>query len=194
MTEDHPFNNENFYGATKIAGEAAARAYHHRYGLPYVGLRYMNVYGPRQGYQGAYIAVIMKMLDAIDRGQPLTVYGDGSQAYDFVYVGDCGDANVDALKADTVDRFYNVGTGCARRSRSWPRPCSRSRAPTSGSPTSPRPTFVKNRIGSAELAEEELGFAATVGLEEGLQQLVHWRRGHLDELERRRERADATSV
>ena len=46
MTEDHPFNNENFYGATKIAGEAMARAYHHRYGLPYVGLRYMNVYGP----------------------------------------------------------------------------------------------------------------------------------------------------
>src|SRR5581483_3925150 len=43
MTEDHPFNNKNFYGATKIAGEAMARALHHRYGLPYVGLRYMNV-------------------------------------------------------------------------------------------------------------------------------------------------------
>src|SRR5204863_6622736 len=48
MTEDHPFNNKNFYGATKIAGEAMLRAFHHRYGLNYVGLRYMNVYGPRQ--------------------------------------------------------------------------------------------------------------------------------------------------
>ena len=48
MTEDHPFNNKNFYGATKIAGEAMATAFHHRYGLPVVGLRYMNVYGPRQ--------------------------------------------------------------------------------------------------------------------------------------------------
>jgi nucleoside-diphosphate-sugar epimerase len=71
MTEDHPFNNKNFYGATKICGEAMARAYHHRYGLNYVGLRYMNVYGPRQDYHGAYIAVIMKMLDAIDRGDVL---------------------------------------------------------------------------------------------------------------------------
>jgi UDP-glucose 4-epimerase len=69
MTEGHPFNNRNFYGATKIAGEAMARAMHDRYGLGYVGLRYMNVYGPRQDYRGAYIAVIMKMLDAIDRGE-----------------------------------------------------------------------------------------------------------------------------
>ena len=120
MTENHPHNNENFYGATKIAGEAMARAFH-RYGLPVVGLRYMNVYGPRQDYRGAYIAVIMKMLDAIDRGEPLTIYGDGSQAYDFVYVGDCADANVCAMKADTADRFYNVGTGIERRSRSYPR-------------------------------------------------------------------------
>src|ERR1700739_1664839 len=85
MTEDHPFNNKNFYGATKICGEAMARAYNFRYGLDDVGLRYMNVYGPRQDYRGAYIAVIMKMLDAIERGEPLVTYGDGSQAYDFVY-------------------------------------------------------------------------------------------------------------
>ncbi len=50
MDEGHPFNNKNFYGATKIAGEAMLRAFHHRYGLDYVGLRYMNVYGPRQDY------------------------------------------------------------------------------------------------------------------------------------------------
>ena len=46
MDEDHPFNNKNFYGATKIAGEAMLRAFHHRYGLNYGGRRYMNVYGP----------------------------------------------------------------------------------------------------------------------------------------------------
>src|ERR1700681_4029015 len=74
MTEDHPLNNKNFYGATKIAGEAMATAFHHRYGLNVVGLRYMNVYGPRQDYNGAYIAVIMKMLDAIDRGEGPTIY------------------------------------------------------------------------------------------------------------------------
>ena len=69
MTEDHPYNNKNFYGATKIASEAMLRAFHHRYGLDFVGLRYMNVYGPRQDYHGAYIAVIMRMLDAIDKGE-----------------------------------------------------------------------------------------------------------------------------
>jgi len=111
MDENHPFNNKNFYGATKIAGEAMARAYHHRYGLPFVGLRYMNVYGPRQDYHGAYIAVIMKMLDAIDRGEGPTILGDGSEAFDFVAVEDCGKANLCAMKADTVDSFYNVGTG-----------------------------------------------------------------------------------
>ena len=111
MDEEHPFNSQNFYGATKIAGEAMARAYFHRYKLPYVGLRYMNVYGPRQDYHGAYIAVIMKMLDNFDKGNPPILYGDGSQAYDFVYVGDCAKANICAMKADTVDQFYNVGTG-----------------------------------------------------------------------------------
>jgi len=53
MTEDHPFNNTNFYGATKVAGEQMCRAFYHRYGLNYAGLRYMNVYGPRQDYRGA---------------------------------------------------------------------------------------------------------------------------------------------
>ena len=51
MDEDHPFNNKNFYGATKIACEAMLRSYHYRYNLNYVGLRYMNVYGPRQDYK-----------------------------------------------------------------------------------------------------------------------------------------------
>src|SRR5215217_6935228 len=108
MTENHPYNNTNFYGATKIAGEHMCRSLYHRYGLNYVGLRYMNVYGPRQDYRGAYIAVIMKMLDNIDAGEPLTIFGEGDQAYDFVYVGDCADANVAAMKAGTVDRCYNV--------------------------------------------------------------------------------------
>lgn len=111
MDEDHPFNNQNFYGATKIAGEAMLRAFHHRYKLDFVGLRYMNVYGPRQDYHGAYIAVIMKMLDAIDRGDSPTILGDGSEAFDFVAVEDCGLANVCAMKAEATDRFYNVGTG-----------------------------------------------------------------------------------
>jgi UDP-glucose 4-epimerase len=190
MTEDHPFNNENFYGATKIAGEAMARAYHHRYGLPYVGLRYMNVYGPRQDYQGAYIAVIMKMLDTIDRGEPLTIYGDGSQAYDFVYVGDCADANVAAMKADTADRFYNVGTGVRTTIAELADALLEITGLDVGIRHEPEGmTFVKNRIGSTEQASGEIGFHARVELEQGLRDLVEWRRSHVDEVNARRREA-----
>ena len=110
MDEDHPYNNQNFYGATKIASEAMMRSYYFRYGLNY-GLRYMNVYGPRQDYHGAYIAVIKEMLDAIDKGENPKIMGDGSEAFDFVAVEDCAYANVCAMKSDAVDRNYNVGTG-----------------------------------------------------------------------------------
>src|SRR5687768_10195899 len=111
MTEEHPFNNRTFYGATKIAGEAMCRAFADRYGLDYVGLRYMNVYGARQDYKGTYIAVIMKILDRLDQGLPPILFGDGTQAYDFIYVRDCARANVCALKSSATDSFYNVGSG-----------------------------------------------------------------------------------
>jgi UDP-glucose 4-epimerase len=178
MTEDHPFHNTNFYGATKIAGEAMARAFHHRYGLDFVGLRYMNVYGPRQDYRGAYIAVIMKMLDAIEAGRPLSVYGDGSQAYDFVYVEDCARANLCAMRADAVDRFYNVGTGRRTSIRELAElllRCTGSNQPIEYLPGGL--TFVKNRVGSPVRATKELGFTAEVELENGLRRLIEWRNG-----------------
>ena len=182
MTESHPFNNKNFYGATKIAGEAMARAFHFRYGLNYVGLRYMNVYGPRQDYKGAYIAVIMKMLDALDRGEGPTILGDGTEAFDFVAVRDCAIANVCAMRASTTDRFYNVGTG---RRTSLKELAERLIALTgSTKPISYAPrdqaTLVRNRIGSPKLAKADLGFEAEVGLDAGLKELIEWRRAHLE--------------
>ena len=65
MVEEHPYNNFTFYGATKIAGEHFFKSLGSRYGLNWAGLRYMNVYGPRQDYQGAYIAVMHKILDCM---------------------------------------------------------------------------------------------------------------------------------
>ncbi len=188
MDEDHPFNNQNFYGATKIAGEAMARAFYHRYKLPVVGLRYMNVYGPRQDYHGAYIAVIMKMLDAIDKGESPTIMGDGSEAFDFVAVEDCGKANVCAMKADTADRFYNVGTGKRTSLKELAemlleltgcekpiKYASRSQA-----------TLVRNRIGCPKRASAEIAFTAGIDLKEGLKRLIEWRANHKAEVEARR--------
>lgn len=179
MTEDHPFDNKNLYGATKICGEALARAMHHRFGLPYVGLRYMNVYGPRQDYRGAYIAVIMKMLDAIDRGVAPTIHGDGSEAFDFVAVEDCAAANVHAMKSDVVDSFYNVGTG----HRTTLSELASTLLEITGSThlhvrfeNVERPALVKNRIGDTSRALQDIGFLASTQLREGLRKLVEWRR------------------
>lgn len=188
MTEDHPFNNKNFYGATKIAGEAMMRAFHHRYGLNFVGLRYMNVYGPRQDYHGAYIAVIMKMLDAIDKGESPTIMGDGSEAFDFVAVEDCGLANVCAMKADTVDRFYNVGTGQRTSLKELAERLivlTGCRQPIRYAPRS-QATLVRNRIGSPKMATEEIGFTAQIDLDEGLRRLIEWRASHKAEVAARR--------
>lgn len=179
MTEDHPFNNRTFYGATKIAGEAMARAFHDRYGLSYAGLRYMNVYGARQDYKGTYIAVIMKMLDRLDQGLSPVLYGDGSQAYDFIYVTDCARANVAALKSDVTDAFFNVGSGTRTSLRELAElilEITGSSAPIQYEPQGR--TFVTNRIGSTEAAARDLGFRTTVELREGLERLIEWRASH----------------
>lgn len=191
MDEDHPYNNKNFYGATKIAGEAMMHAFHHRYGLNYVGLRYMNVYGPRQDYHGAYIAVIMKMLDAIDQGQSPTIMGDGSEAFDFVAVEDCALANVCAMKASSSDENYNVGTGSRTSLKELAElivDITGCNLPIEYAPRS-QATMVTNRIGCPKKAEKEIGFKAQVELREGLRRLIDWRSEHKNEVESRRRAA-----
>lgn len=177
MDEDHPYNNKNFYGATKIAGEAMLHAYHHRYGLDYVGLRYMNVYGPRQDYHGAYIAVIMKMLDAIDKGESPTIMGDGSEAFDFVAVEDCAYANVCAMKSAATDRNYNVGTGKRTSLKELAEMLLQLTGSTQQISYAERSqaTLVKNRIGDPRKAAEEIDYVAQIPLEEGLRRLIDWR-------------------
>ncbi len=195
MTEDHPYNNDNFYGATKIAGEHMCRSLYHRYkdtdqAFNYAGLRYMNVYGPRQDYRGAYVSVIMKMLDRLDKGLPPVVYGDGSQAYDFVYVGDCARANVCAMKSEATDSFYNVGTGKRTTIKELAElllELTGSRLQIQYEPAGL--TFVKNRIGCPQKAEAEIDFRADLPLREGLLKLIAWRNTHKLEVEQRRKEA-----
>lgn len=193
MTEQHPLNNTNFYGATKVAGEQMCRALHHRYGLNYVGLRYMNVYGARQDYRGTYIAVIMKILDLLDQGKPPIVYGDGSQAYDFVYVSDVARANVLAAKADAVDAFYNVGKGVRTSIKELAELILKVTQSSEQIQYEPGGlTFVKSRVGSTDKAKRDLGFEAVIDLEDGLRKLITWRAGHKEEVERRRRDARVT--
>ena len=176
MTEEHPFNNRTLYGATKIAGEQFFRAIHEQHGLDYVGLRYMNVYGPRMDYKGTYVSVIMKVLDRIEAGEAPLVFGDGSQAYDFVHVDDVARANILALTSDATDVFLNVGMGVQTTINEL---VERLLALT-GSDLRPEylpqeQMFVTNRIGSTELAEELTGFRAAIDLDGGLGSVIEWR-------------------
>lgn len=180
MTEDHPFRNRNFYGATKIAGEAMCRAFHDRYGLSYVGLRYMNVYGPNQDQTAAYTGVIPTLLNRIEEGVEPKVNGDGSQAYDFVTARDAARCNVLALRSSVSDEFFNVGTGVQTSIRELCDTILRmtgSELEVSFQPYSESDArqFVQNRIGSTNKAKELLGFEYEDDLERGLKDLIEWR-------------------
>jgi len=180
MTEDHPFKNKNFYGATKIAGEAMATAYNDRYGLEIVGLRYMNVYGPGQDQHAVYSGVVPIVLNKIDRGEEPVVNGDGSQAYDFIYVEDIARCNIEAVNSDVKLGYYNVGTEIQTTIKEL---CDTMLKLTNSDlkvkyvPYSKDDArqLVQNRIGSKEKAETELGFKYKYSLEEGLQALINWR-------------------
>lgn len=188
MSEDHPYNNETFYGATKIAAEHMFKALGHRYGLNWVGLRYMNVYGPRQDYMGAYIAVMMHILDRIDQGLPPIVYGDGSQQYDFVHVADVARANVLAMQAEVSGLNYNVGRGIGTSISELAELILRLTDCNMAIEFLPAgQTFVKSRIGSIEAAERDLGFRWAIDLEGGLRDLIEWRRADLEAVQERRE-------
>jgi UDP-glucose 4-epimerase len=177
IDEDHPFNNRTLYGAGKIANEQMLRAYYEMYKLPYVALRYFNVYGPRMDMEGVYTEVMIRWLDAIEAGRRPLIFGDGSQSMDFVFVDDVARANLLALESDTADEAFNVGTGtsctlaqlCAillRLTDSELEPEYRE-ARTLGD--------ARVRRAATEKAERLLHFSATVGLEEGIKRLIAWR-------------------
>lgn len=181
MEEHHPFNCQDFYGASKVCGEMLLRAMYNREhrentGFEYVGLRYMNVYGPRQDDRGAYIGVVTRMLNALDTGTNPIIHGDGSQAYDFIDVSDCAHANILAMQAETTNHYYNVGTGIkttiaelAARLSALHSSKITARFEPGGRP------FVRNRVGATALASAEIGFSAKVDLDTGLRQLIKWR-------------------
>jgi UDP-glucose 4-epimerase len=180
MTENHPFNNKNFYGATKIAGEAMATAFNDRYGLQVIGLRYMNVYGPHQDQTAAYTGVVPIMLNKIEANEPPVINGDVSQAYDFIYVEDAARCNVDALKSEIGFGMYNVGTEVQTSIKDL---CNmilelkKSNLKVTFKPytADDARALVQNRIGSKVKAEKEIGFKFKYSLEEGLKRLIEWR-------------------
>jgi len=176
MDELHPFNSETFYGTTKIAGEHLFRDYYRSHELKYVGLRYFNIYGPRQHYKGAYAQIIPRWVDRIEAGEPLVIHGDGSQTMDMTYVSDVARANVLALESDVTNDFINIGTG-----ESWSilqlaeimKEISGQDLPFTFIPQDVN--LVKRRKCSTEKAKDLIGFEYKIDVRTGLRMYFDWR-------------------
>ena len=175
----HPYNNRTIYGAAKVMNEGIARSFNEMYGLPSVGLRYFNVYGPRMDVTGAYTEVFIRWLDCIDKGTRPQIHGDGTATMDFIYVEDIARANILAMKSDRTDDVYNVASGTETSLLGLWEAMQKVAGAFHLSPEFHPPRKVNpvpRRLAEVGRAKRELGFAAEFPLEEGLRRLDTWRR------------------
>lgn len=178
LTEDLSGMPSSFYGLTKLTAEGYLRIYHEAFGLNTVCFRYANVYGPRQGDggEGGVISIFNRL---IVKGQPLTVFGDGEQTRDFIYVDDVVDANIKAMGNGQCTGIYNISTN---KGTSVNELITRFRT-ISG--TDFMVYYEDERIGDIKhsrlsnvKAERDFGFTATTTLEDGLQKTLEYFKAH----------------
>ncbi len=108
ITEEFPCNPINPYGQTKLEDEFLAKKYSED-GLEVIGLRYFNIYG--KGQTGTYAGVITKFIQKLEENKSPTIFGDGKQLRDFIFVEDVAEANLAAMESSVKHGFFNIGTG-----------------------------------------------------------------------------------
>jgi UDP-glucose 4-epimerase len=170
MDESHPLGARTMYGASKIAGEYFLRSFNDQYGLPYVTLRYMNVYGPRQE-GGLVMAVARRVLN----GAEPSITGDGSQSFDFVHVADVAGANIAAMESPVDAEEFNVGSGSEASAREIAETIIEIVGADVTVQYQPEVrVLMRRRVGSNRKAKELLGWEAQIPLQEGLRDTVEW--------------------
>jgi UDP-glucose 4-epimerase len=172
----HPYNNRTLYGAPKVFNEGLLRSFHEMYGLPYVALRYFNVYGPRMDMYGAYTEVLIRWMDKIAMGKPPMIFGDGKQTMDFIYAEDIARGNILAAKSEVVDEVFNVASGVETSLDDLAHvllQVMNSKVQIEYGPER-KVNPVPRRLADTRRAKEMLGFEASVSLDEGLRRLVSW--------------------
>ncbi len=161
------------YGVSKLAGEHLALLYDRNFGLPVVALRYFTVYGPRQRPDMAF----QRFCRALLRGEPITVYGDGSQSRDFTFVADAVEANWRAWRQPRARGVYNVGGGSQVELRQAIAILGRALGVEPGVRFEPRPPGDPERTcADAARLEADLAFRPRVGIEQGLAAQAAWAR------------------
>jgi UDP-glucose 4-epimerase len=174
-TEETPLRPLSPYALSKQVNELYAHLYTHILGLPVTALRYYNVYGPRQRPDSDYAAAIPIFVRQLVAGEPITIYGDGKQSRDFIFVKDVVRANLLAAESDAAGEAFNICTGCETNLLDLLEELSEL------SPHQPevrfeasRPGDIYRSMGSPEKAAGSLGFRAETSLAKGLAQTVEW--------------------
>lgn len=171
------------YGLTKQANEEYGKLYHKLYGLDTYGLRYFNVFGRRQDFNGAYAAVIPKFIKQLLRNESPTIYGDGQQSRDFTYIENVIEANLKACKAssDVAGEVFNIAYG--RRETLENVYASLSRALKKDI----KPVYAKERVGDirhshADInkAKEMLGYSPDWTFDRGIETAIEWYKENIE--------------
>lgn len=171
--EDHPRRPLSPYGVAKAATEKYLFFYRAQYGIDYVALRYANVYGPRQDPHGE-AGVVAIFCGRILQDRPVTIFGDGGQTRDYVFVGDVVRANLAALESP-VSGAFNIGTGVETDVNQL----YRTLASIAGTDRPPeyapaRPGEQRRSVISAARAGRELGWRPEVILRDGLERTLQF--------------------
>lgn len=176
--EEHPRRPVSPYGIAKLSTEAYLFFYRVEYGIDYLALRYGNVYGPRQDPHGE-AGVVAIFSGRILEGKPCTIYGDGSQTRDYVFVGDVVRANVAALSAKVSGIAINIGTGIETSVNDlYSNLASIADFPTAAEHGPARPGEQKRSVISPARAERELGWRPVTALRDGLAETFKYFKAH----------------
>lgn len=172
----HHHANDTFYGAAKTFNEGMLRSFRAMQGLDYVALRYFNVYGPRMDVHGLYTEVLVRWMERIADGRPPLIFGDGAQTMDFVHTADIARANVDAAASDVREGVYNIASGTETSLLDLAHALLAAMGSDLAVEHGPdrEVNGVSRRLADVTAARRDLGFAATVGLTDGLRDLVTW--------------------
>lgn len=177
MSEDHPTLPHTVYGASKLCGEALARAYHRTYGLPTVVVRPFNAYGPRSHHEGDSGEVIPKFMVRAMNGLPPVIFGDGTQTRDFTYVEDTAAGLIAAAESEAaIGQTINLGSGTEDSVENLARLVLRATGRDDLVPvhTDPRPGDVLRLVADRGLAHDLLGWEPRINLAAGLNRLLAW--------------------
>ena len=177
ITEEHPNYPTNAYGAAKLAGEAYTRAFHVTYQFPAVVVRMFNNYGPRCHHEGDCGEVIPRFLLRCMAGQPMVIFGDGTQTRDFNYVADMARGVILAGLVDqAVGQTFNLGSGkdisINQLAAEVAKVVGRRKADVVHD--APRPADIMQLRGDATKARKVIGFESKISLHEGLARLRDW--------------------